>query len=83
MYAGVSESERLMPKTGPVKRRDLVRYLKQLGCDGPFPGGKHQIMQRGDLTFRIPNPHEGDISQGLLLRILKQAGISREEWEAL
>jgi hypothetical protein len=40
------------------------------------------IMQRGDLTITIPNPHEGDISVGLLARILRQAGVSREEWEA-
>lgn len=40
-------------------------------------------MQRGTLVIRIPNPHQGDISRALLLRILKQAEISREEWEAL
>ncbi len=40
-------------------------------------------MQRGDFTFPIPNPHQGDISKEFLLRILKDAGISREEWEAL
>lgn len=33
--------------------------------------------------MRIPNPHQGDISRGLLTRILRQAGISREEWEKL
>ena len=31
----------------------------------------------------IPNPHRGDIGRDLLAEILKQAGISREEWEAL
>ena len=72
-----------MPKVGPTKRRDLVRYLQQLGFDGPFPGAKHQTMQRGTLVIRVPNPHQSVISQALLLRILKQAGISREEWEAL
>ena len=72
-----------MPRIGPTKHRDLVRYFKELGFDGPFPGAKHQSMQRGTLVVRIPNPHQGDISQALLLRILKQAGISREEWEAL
>ena len=41
------------------------------------------FMQRGDVTLHIPNPHQEDISQTLLQRILKQAGISREEWEAL
>ena len=40
-------------------------------------------MQRGDVVVRIPNPHGSDIDRGLLTRILRQAGISREEWEAL
>ncbi len=40
-------------------------------------------MQRGDVTVWIPNPHRGDISSGFLIRILRQAGITREEWEAL
>jgi predicted RNA binding protein YcfA (HicA-like mRNA interferase family) len=37
-------------------------------------------MRRGDLTVIIPNPHKGDIGVGLLRRILRQAGVSREEW---
>lgn len=40
-------------------------------------------MVRGDTTVRIPNPHQGDISLDLLSRILKQAGVSREEWEGV
>jgi hypothetical protein len=32
------------------------------------------------VTVIIPNPHEGDISVGLLARLLRQAGVSREEW---
>lgn len=31
----------------------------------------------------LPNPHQGDLSEGLLARILRQAGISREDWEEL
>ncbi len=31
----------------------------------------------------IPNPHSGDIGRELLIRILKQAGVSRGEWERL
>ena len=38
------------------------------------------FMSRKDLDVRIPNPHEGDISSDLLIRILKQAGVSRREW---
>ena len=33
--------------------------------------------------LRIPNPHTEDIGRGWLVRILRQAGIEREEWEAL
>ncbi len=40
-------------------------------------------MQRGDATPRIPNPHRGDKCRDLLARVLRQAGISREEWEGL
>ena len=72
-----------MPVVGPVKRRDLIRGLARLGFEGPFSGGRHQFLVRGDVTVRIPNPHEGYISQGLLLRILRQAEVSREEWERL
>jgi predicted RNA binding protein YcfA (HicA-like mRNA interferase family) len=72
-----------MPRLGPIRRTDLIRYLRQLGLRGPYAGGKHQIMERGTTSLRIPNPHESDIGSGLLSRILKQAGIQREEWERL
>ncbi len=72
-----------MPRMGPIKRRDLITYLKQLGFSDPRPGGNHEYVKRGQARVNLPNPHQGDISQSLLLRILKQAGVSREEWEAL
>lgn len=59
-----------MPPFGAIKRRDLIRALKQLGFDGPFPGGNHQYMSKGNLKVSLPNPHKGDISVGLLARIL-------------
>jgi len=72
-----------MPPFGPVKRRDLVRNLRVLGFSGPYSGGKHQFMVRASLRLFIPNPHEGDIDGQLLARILRQAGITLEEWEGL
>lgn len=72
-----------MPSFGPVSRRDLIRYLKLAGFSGPRAGGKHSIMKRGDITIRIPNPHRGDIGRDLLNRLLRQAGISKAEWEQL
>lgn len=70
-----------MPPFGPVKRKDLIRAFRALGFEGPYSGGRHQFMARGELTIRVPNPHEGDIGRELLIRILRQAGVSREEWE--
>ena len=70
-----------MPAFGPVPRAELVRALRSLGFEGPYSGGKHQFMIRGDVTLRIPNPHQSDIGRDLLARILRQAGIDRETWE--
>lgn len=72
-----------MPPFGPIRRRDLIRFLRQLGFEGPFSGGKHQFMLMGDITVRLPNPYQGDIGQEFLARILRQARIDRERWEML
>ena len=72
-----------MPPLAPIKRKDLIRYFRRLGFDGPYSGGNHQFMAKAALTVRIPNPHQGDIGKELLTRILKQAGIERQEWENL
>ena len=60
-----------------------MRFLREMGFDGPYTGGKHQYMVKGQLKLTIPNPHRSDVSLDLLARILRQAEISREEWEAL
>ena len=72
-----------MPPVGPTSWRDLVRALREAGFDGPYSGGRHPFMIKGDLTLTLPNPHRGDIGIELLTRIFRQAGISREEWERL
>ena len=70
-----------MPPFGPISRRELIRGFKALGFEGPFSGGKHDLMERGSTRVRIPNPHGKDIGKELLAVILRQAGISRAEWE--
>lgn len=68
---------------GPLRRNDLVRYLRRLGFEGPFSGGKHEIMAKDDLTVRLPNPHRSDIGRELLVRLLRQAHIEVSDWEKL
>lgn len=72
-----------MPRFGPISRRDLIAALRRAGFEGPHPRTRHQIMVRDDVTVSIPNPHTGTIGRDLLARVLRQADISREEWERL
>lgn len=72
-----------MPSIGPIKRKKLLHYLRKLGFEGPYAGGKHQYMIKEEIKLAIPNPHQADISRDLLTRILRQAGIDRDEWEQL
>jgi hypothetical protein len=68
-----------MPK--PISRRDLIRKFKTLGWDGPYSGGKHSFMCKGNLKLRIPNPHGADVDWTLTKRILQQAEITVGDWE--
>jgi len=72
-----------MPAFGPVSRTALIRNLRALGFEGPFSGGKHQFMLKGECSVRVPNPHQGDIGKGLLARILRHARVSKADWEKL
>lgn len=72
-----------MPSYGPTSRRDLIRALRSAGLEGPYPGANHEVMVRGRTKVPIPNAHQGDIGVPLLSRILRQAGITREQWEQL
>jgi len=72
-----------MPKFGPIKRKELIRYLRELEFKGPYSGGKHQFMVKGNIVLRVPNPHRSDIGKELLRRILRQAKIDIKTWENL
>lgn len=72
-----------MPKFGPIKHKDLIRCLKLIGFAGPYSGGKHPFMIKDAKTITIPNPHKDEIGKELLSRVLRQAGVSKEEWERI
>jgi len=69
-----------LPKLKSISHNELLRGLRSFGFEGPFGGGKHLYMIRGSLRLTIPNPHREKIGVDLLMRILRQAGITREEW---
>ena len=69
-----------MAKLSPISWSNLVKKLKKFGFNGPYQGGKHPYMVKGDLVLTLPNPHRNEISVDLLLRILRQANIDRNRW---
>ncbi len=74
-----------MSRLMPLKSKEVIRKLRRLGYDGPIPGGRHVRMVHPERGQIIPIPVHGgkDISVGLIREIIRQIGISREEWLAL
>ncbi len=68
-----------MPKS--ISWRKLVHKFRHLGFDGPYGGGRHLFMKKDEKKIIIPNLHHDDISKGLVSEILRQAGISSDEWD--
>ncbi len=48
-----------------------------------MPVASTTTLVKGELKLVIPNPHRGDIGVHLLIKVLRQAGISRDEWEKI
>ena len=69
-----------MVALSPVSHREFVKRLRKFGFAGPFAGGKHLFMVKGERRLAIPNPHRQEIGVALLSRILRQAGIDRGAW---
>jgi len=74
-----------MPKLKPEKPDAVVKKLRKLGFDGPYGGGKHVFMRHPQTRMKISVPiHKGrDIPVGTLGAIVRQLGISVEEWSKL
>lgn len=73
-----------MPKLSPEKPLVVIQKLRRLGYEGPFGGGRHVFMRHPESRIKISVPVHGgrDIPVGTLAAIIKQAGISAEEWLA-
>jgi hypothetical protein len=56
----------------PISRKELIRKFRSLGFTGPYSGGRHQFMVKGELKVRVPNPHQAsEISDSLFREILR------------
>ncbi|MHA1292667.1 MAG: type II toxin-antitoxin system HicA family toxin [Promethearchaeota archaeon] len=70
-----------MDKLNPIKPEKLVKILKKLGYEEIRQRGSHKIFRNIDGKMTVIPFHKGEtIGRGLLLKILKNIGISREEF---
>lgn len=74
-----------MSKVSPLKPEDVIRKLRKLGFEGPVSGGRHLRMIHSGKRQIVSVPmHRGrDVGVGLIRAILRQAGITPEEWNDL
>jgi predicted RNA binding protein YcfA (HicA-like mRNA interferase family) len=74
-----------MSKLSPLKPEQVIRKLRKLGFIGPVPGGRHMRMIRAETGQIIAVPmHKGkDVSVGLIRAIVREVGVTPEEWSRL
>ncbi len=71
----------MAPKLPVVKARDLIRVLESLGYRKVGQRGSHAYYAKpGGRKIAVPLHGQRDIGRGLLRKILRDLGISREEF---
>jgi predicted RNA binding protein YcfA (HicA-like mRNA interferase family) len=67
-----------MPKLPHVSGQETIRALERLGFEVMRQRGSHVVMRRQSAGCVVPNHRE--IKTGTLAGILRQAGVSAEEF---
>lgn len=60
--------------------RDLVKFLNRQGYRRTRQTGSHLILKHASRPMLVVPVHRGDIPKGLLVRILKDAGFTLQEF---
>ena len=73
-----------MPKLPVVSGQDVVRALAKAGFDVHHQKGSHIILKQTVPPFaRLSVPNHKEIKRGLLSSLLREAGLTREQFMAL
>lgn len=73
-----------MPRLPMVTSREMVAALQRAGFIIDHQTGSHVVMRRDADNARVVVPwHNRDLGRGLTLRIVKSAGLSRDEFISL
>jgi len=72
-----------MPKLVPISHRELARKLKRTGFE-VIRTSRHPVYYSAEKNLTIPIPsHAGDVPKGTLRSIIREMGISVEEFNNL
>jgi len=69
-----------MPELSPLSRRILIKKLRKLDFSGPYSATRHQYLERNKEKVFIPNPHGKEIGLPIIKQIVRQIGISNQEF---
>ena len=69
-----------MPKIPPVPPEKMIKILKALGFTELRQRGSHVVMKREKNIIIVPLHKGRPLKRGLVRLIIKEAGISREEF---
>ncbi len=67
----------------PHKAKEVLRKLKRAGFEERRQSGSHMVLRHGDGRQTYLPIHTGDVPTGTFKSILRQAGISEEEFREL
>ena len=72
-----------MSKLPVISGRELVRALRHIGFELDRQKGSHMILFRSEPKTTLSVPDHRELDRGTLRALLRQAGISPEEFSRL
>ena len=70
-----------MPRLPAVKPREIIQFLEANGFVLDHTSGSHLVFYHPDSKRRAVVPrHNRDIPKGTLMSLLREAGLSRDEF---
>jgi predicted RNA binding protein YcfA (HicA-like mRNA interferase family) len=67
----------------PYKAREVLARLQRAGFEVKRQSGSHVVLRHRDGRQTYVAVHTGDVPSGTFRAILKQAGMTREEFDTL
>jgi predicted RNA binding protein YcfA (HicA-like mRNA interferase family) len=67
----------------PHKAKEVLRKLKRAGFEERRQSGSHLVLRHEDGRQTHPPMHTGDVPTGTFRSILKQAGLTEEDYRDL